>query len=283
MSRPAHTALNTTMNATPILNLQAASNGSPAMSHPILNRTRGYIESRWLDLRWRLDQKTKSGFGWAEYLLLAAVIVMLSACSHVSPRVDVREPTTLKPVVARAERPSNGAIYSATAQPLFEDRRARNVGDLLTVTINEKLNAVQKTNSSTSRTGNTAIDVPTLKGLPGKSFLGAGVAATSENKFEGKGEASSNNLFEGSITVTVIDVLPNGHLVIAGEKQIGINRDVEGLRLSGVVQPSSIMAGNVVSSTQVADARVEYRGRGTINEAQSPGWLARFFLTVSPF
>ena len=248
-----------------------------------LDRTRRYLEDCWLQLRWQIDQHHKGAFAWIDYAVLCVAVLLLVGCSHIAPAVDVRQPTTLRPVAPSPVRAANGAIYHASIQPLFEDRRARAVGDILTITINEKLNAVQKSNSSVEKSGGTTLDVPTLKGLPGKSFLGAGVSATSENKFEGKGEASSNNVFEGSITVTVIDVLPNGHLIVAGEKQIGINRDVQAMRVSGVVNPVTIMAGNTVSSTQVADARIEYRGRGALNEAQAPGWLARFFLTVSPF
>ncbi|MDX2218635.1 MAG: flagellar basal body L-ring protein FlgH [Burkholderiales bacterium] len=252
-------------------------------THLPFDRARHYIEDRWLQLRWQFHQHQKGPFGWVDYAVLCIAVLLLVGCSHIAPSVDVRQPTTLRPVAASPVRPANGAIYHASIQPLFEDRRARNIGDILTININERLSATQKSNSSVERAGGTSLDVPTLQGLPGKRFLGAAVSATSENKFEGKGEATSNNVFEGTITVTVIDLLPNGHLVVAGEKQIGINRDVQAMRVSGVVNPVTIMAGNTVSSTQVADARIEYRGRGAMNEAQSPGWLARFFMTVAPF
>lgn len=250
---------------------------------PIIDRARHFVEDRWLSLRWQFDQHHKGNFGWLDYAVLVIAVLLLAGCQTINPTVDIRHPTTRPPVVAQPVRATNGAIYHASVQPFFEDRRARQVGDTITITIAEKLSATQKSNSSVEKTGGTSLDVPLIKGLPGKSFQGASVSATSDNKFEGKGEATSNNVFEGSITVTVIDVLPNGHLIVAGEKQIGINRDVQVIRLSGVVNPVTIMAGNSVSSTQVADARIEYRGRGALNEAQAPGWLARFFLTVAPF
>ena len=103
------------------------------------------------------------------------------------------------------------------------------------------------------------------------------------NAFSGKGGTESANTFTGSITATVVDVLPNGHLVITGEKQIGVNQNVDVLRFSGTVDPRALQPGSIVNSTQVANVRVESRGRGAQNEAQAMGWLGRFFNTVTPF
>ena len=108
------------------------------------------------------------------------------------------------------------------------------------------------------------------------------MAASSANTLDGKGESASNNDFTGTITVTVIEVLANGNLLVSGEKQVGINQGSEFIRFSGVVNPTAIN-GNTVSSVQVADARLEYRATGYIDEAQQMGWLSRFFLSVLPF
>jgi len=187
--------------------------------------------------------------------------------------------------------PANGAIYQAqyvpqpgyNHRPLFEDRRARSVGDILTININETTAASKKSGSSAARNGSAAFSVSGLAGLPGKSLLGSNLAADSASTFEGKGDSASNNAFTGIITVTVIEVLPNGNLLVSGEKQIGINQGSEFVRFSGVVNPSAISSGNAVSSAQVADARIEYRGNGYIDEAQTMGWLARFFLSFLAF
>jgi flagellar L-ring protein precursor FlgH len=85
------------------------------------------------------------------------------------------------------------------------------------------------------------------------------------------------------LTTTVVGVLPNGNLQVAGEKQIAINRGSEHIRFSGVVDPRSITGSNTVSSTQVADARIEFRSKGVMDEVQTMGWLQRFFLNISPF
>jgi flagellar L-ring protein precursor FlgH len=196
-----------------------------------------------------------------------------------------------RPVPSPAPAEANGSIYRGTQQagggyrymPLFEDRRPRNVGDTLVIVINEKTNASKKSSSGASRTGAVSASVPVVQGLPGKSFQGASLSAESSNVFNGKGESQSNNDFTGTITVTVIEVLPNGNLLVSGEKQIGINQGSEFIRFSGVVNPATIVNGNTVSSVQVADARLEYRSNGYIDEAQVMGWLARFFLSFLPF
>lgn len=215
--------------------------------------------------------------------LLPLALLLLSACATVPP-TNVHQPMTARPAPAPAAQPSDGAIYHANAPlSLFEMKRARNVGDILTIQINEKTAATKKGNSAASRKTSHDFSVDTLQGLPGKSFLGASLAASGNHQFEGKGESNSSDSFTGTITVTVIEVLPNGNLLVSGEKQLGINQGTEFIRFSGVVDPATIGFGNSVSSTQVADARIEYRGNGYVDEAQIMGWLARFFLTFLPF
>ncbi len=188
------------------------------------------------------------------------------------------------PVVpAAAAAPTGGIFQPAAYRPLFEDRKPRFVGDLLTITINERLNASQKANSSAERKSDVEVALPGVKGIFGRKINPLDAKASTANTFDGKGATESSNLFTGTITVTVIEVLANGNLRVAGEKQIGIRQNSEVLRISGVIDPAQIQPGNVVSSTQVADTRLDYRGGGYIEEAQIQGWLARFFNAVSPF
>ena len=212
-------------------------------------------------------------------------VALLAGCAPF-PKVEVREPTSVRPApVVRAPQ-LNGAIYQQAAfRPLFEDNRARFVGDILTININETLTASQAKQSSASKTGSVTMANPQVK-LPIGGSLGANIisaSGSSSNTFDGKGSTNSTNAFSGTITVTVMDVLPNGNLVVSGEKQIGNNRQVETVKFSGVVNPINIVNGNTVSSTQIADARIELRGQGQVDEAQAMGWLARFFLTFLPF
>ena len=221
----------------------------------------------------------------------AGLALMLLAACATTPPASVHQPMSARPAPTPAAVPANGAIYQAQYQaqlgyanrPLFEDRRARAVGDILTININETTAASKKSGSTAARTGGNNMSVTGLAGLPGKGLLGSNLAASSASTFEGKGDSASNNAFTGIITVTVIEVLPNGNLLVSGEKQIGINQGSEFVRFSGVVNPATVTSGNVVSSTQVADARLEYRGNGYIDEAQTMGWLARVFLSVLPF
>jgi flagellar L-ring protein precursor FlgH len=208
---------------------------------------------------------------------------LLPACAINQPPI-VHQPMSARPPAQPAQANANGAIYQNTSyRPLFEDRRARFVGDTLTITIAEKTAANKKSGSSAERAGTASIAVPTVSGLPGKTFQGAALDASTSNKFDGKGAASAANDFTGTITVTVIDVLPNGNLLVSGEKQIAMSQGTEFVRFSGVVNPVTVSAANTVTSTQVADARIEYRANGYIDEAQTMGWLARFFNNVLPF
>jgi len=218
----------------------------------------------------------------AKALLPAMVAFILAACNTVPP-TNVHQPMTARPA-PRNDAQANGSIYQAGAsRTLFEDRRARYVGDTMTIVIAETTSASTKSNTNVSKTSNISASVPTISGLPGKSFQGLSLAAETANTMAGKGDAAANNVFTGNITVTVIDVMPNGNLLVSGEKQVSIGHGTEYIRLSGVVNPYFISSANAISSANVADARIEYKESGAISEAQVMGWLARFFLSVLPF
>jgi len=219
----------------------------------------------------------------------AVAFGVLAGCLTTTPATSVLQPMSVRPPMAAVPQAANGGIYQASYQPaagyrpLFEDRRARNVGDTITINIVENTAANKKSDSSTKRSSDNKFGVTNVTGLPGKSFLGAGLAADSDFKFSGEGAANSNNEFKGTLTVTVTEVLPNGNLTVSGEKQVGIGPGSEFIRLSGVVNPIYITGANSVNSVQVADARIEYRANGQIANAQNMGWLSRFFLNVLPF
>ena len=214
-------------------------------------------------------------------MMLATLV--LAACETVPPTY-VHQPMTVRPSPRGETPPANGSIYQAGAsRTLFEDRRARYVGDTMTIVIAETTSASTKSNTNVSRATNISASIPTVSGLPGKSLQGLTLSAESENTLAGKGDAAANNVFTGNITVTVIEVLPNGNLLVSGEKQVSIGHGTEYIRLSGVVNPYFISTANTISSANVADARIEYRATGAISEAQVMGWLARFFMSVLPF
>ena len=217
---------------------------------------------------------------WA---LLVLLLCTLSGCGLLSPRVDVADTTPVLPVAPATVQASNGSIFhAANYRPLFEDHRARLVGDTLTVQIIEKVSATQKSTSSLDKTGTLSASVTALPGVRPAAFARAGADGTSSNTFAGKGTTENSNDFNGTITVVVRSVLPNGHLLITGEKQIGVNENVDVLRFSGQVDPRAIQPGNAVQSAAIANVRLEQRGRGAQAEAQAVGWLSRIFLNLMP-
>ncbi len=218
-------------------------------------------------------------------LAVLGAALWLGACTTPlpPPRVDVQGPMQAMPAATPAPLVRNGAIYQqASYRPIFEDHRARLVGDTLTVQIVENVSASQKSNSTVDKSGSLKGSITALPGVSANSFGTASIGGSSSNTFAGKGETQNTNAFSGNITAIVIDVLPNGHLVIAGEKQIGVNHNVDVLRFSGQVDPRAIQIGNVVASANIANVRIEQRGRGQQAEAQGIGWLSRFFLNVLP-
>jgi flagellar L-ring protein precursor FlgH len=217
-------------------------------------------------------------------VLFAACVTLLGGCANwYAPRVDVGATAPALPVPMPEQKATNGAIFQAGQyRPLFEDHRARLVGDTLTVNILEKVSATQSSKSTIDKSGSVEASVTALPFLGTKPFGKASASGSSANTFEGKGATENTNDFSGTITVIVTGVLANGHLQIAGEKQIGVNSNVDVLRFSGQVDPRNIQSGNMVQSTAIANVRVEHRGRGAQADANRVGWLSRFFLSVLP-
>lgn len=222
---------------------------------------------------------------FASVLVTAA---LLGGCAYMpqQPKVDFVEATPVRAVAAPApgQVTATGSLFhSVSYVPGFEDRRARMVGDTVTINIVENVSASQKTLSTINRTATTDAGITAFPLLRSADLAKAGVGASSNNAFSGKGGTESTNTFSGTITTTVLEVLPNGHLVVAGDKQIGVGQNVDVLRFSGTVDPRLVQPGSVINSTQVANVRVESKGRGAQQEAQTMGWVARFFLTLLPF
>lgn len=220
--------------------------------------------------------------------LLALLLGTVTGCA-ITPATNVHQPMS-----ARPEQPVpldvGGSIFRASYStqanrytPMFEDRRARYVGDTIIVTLNERTNASKKSDSSVDRNSGMSLTAPMFTGMPVMPLMNMTGTGSTENTFSGKGTSASNNVFTGTIAVTVIEVLPNGNLLVSGEKQIGINQGQEFIRFSGVVNPVMIGNNSTISSTQVADSRIEYRGNGYIDEAQTMGWFSRLFMSISPF
>jgi flagellar L-ring protein precursor FlgH len=219
--------------------------------------------------------------------LLLATGALCSACQQLPQKasVDFAEPKIAQSAQpAAVNRPATGSLFQAVGyRPSFEDRRARQLGDTVTIQIIENVAASQKSTSTVNRS--SSVD-SAVTALPMQSLAGLNrfdIGASSNNNFSGKGGTESANTFLSSITATVIEVLPNGHLVVAGEKQIGVNQNVDVLRFSGTVDPRLVQPGSTISSTQVANVRIDSRGRGAQGEAQTVGWISRLLLSFQPF
>jgi flagellar L-ring protein precursor FlgH len=214
---------------------------------------------------------------------LALILLFVAGCAQI-PRASVVGEQEQISIVDRPPPIPNGSIYQARQgyQPLFEDRRPRSVGDILTIVLDEEVSASKNSQSNAGRSGSASLDLAQVPDVL-DVLAEYGFDISGESDFTGSGGSQANNSFTGTITVSVLEVMNNGNLRVRGEKQIAINQGTEFIRFSGVVNPRTITAQNNVPSTQVADARIEYVGDGYINEAQHMGWLQRFFLNVSPF
>ncbi|MFN3886410.1 MAG: flagellar basal body L-ring protein FlgH [Aquabacterium sp.] len=217
-------------------------------------------------------------------LIAALCALALSGCVTLNPKVEVVEPTQVRPAPVAQPVANTGSIFqSAGYRPLYETHRARMVGDIITIVINEQLKANQEKTTTIQKDGKVSSGITAVPLIGASALAKLEAAGNSNNTFNGKGSAKADNQFEGTITATVVEVLPNGHLVVSAEKQIGIGANVDVLRFSGQIDPMAIQRDNSVSSQKVANVRVEQRGQGSQQEAQGIGWLSRVFLSISPF
>ncbi|WP_414477751.1 flagellar basal body L-ring protein FlgH [Pseudomonas aeruginosa] len=171
-------------------------------------------------------------------------------------------------------------------QNLYDDRKAFRVGDIITITLNEKTQASKKANSDIQKDSKTKMGLTSLfgSGITTNNPIGGGDLSLSaeyggSRDAKGDSQAGQSNSLTGSITVTVAEVLPNGILSVRGEKWMTLNTGNELVRIAGLVRADDIATDNTVSSTRVADARITYSGTGAFADASQPGWLDRFFLS----
>jgi len=228
---------------------------------------------------------------WSHIILVLLSATLLVGCNTAPKRDPAYAP--VRPVVAAETPQGNGSIYqSGFEKSWFENIRARRVGDMLTIKLAEKTDAKKEATTATKKANTTTISNPTILGstpqfsAPGflplannnDNTLAFGLSSASD--FSGEGESEQNNELTGDITVTVIEVLANGYLVIRGEKRIGINQGNEYVRVSGIVRPTDIDSDNTVLSTRLADPTIVYVGDGAVADSNSIGWLAKFFISA---
>ncbi|MEO8225679.1 MAG: flagellar basal body L-ring protein FlgH [Gammaproteobacteria bacterium] len=221
----------------------------------------------------------------AQLGVVAVTLVALSACStgYMGARPGAYPPAP-SPQYAAAAAPS-GTIYQPTrGLTLFEDIKARQVGDTVTIKLAESTQASKSASTDAKKDSSIDTGLPTVVGT-GLSVGGKNVLNSewkSGQAFGGKGSSSQSNQLSGNITVTVAEVYPNGNMLIRGEKWLTLNQGEEFVQITGIVRPVDIGPDNSVASYKVADARITYAGKGALADSNSPGLLARFFMKLWP-
>ena len=216
------------------------------------------------------------------YFASMLVILLLAACT--SPTRGDPEYAPALPKQVYVPQDSTGSIYKlGTAWMLHEDLKARAIGDMVIVLLDEKTDAEKTAETGTSKSTSTSIIDPIIMGSSvtsdGEAILENDLS--SDHSFSGKGDSKQSNSLKGSITVVVVDVLSNGNLVVQGEKWININQGEEYVRLRGIVRRIDISPDNTIPSIRVANAEIQYSGDSTLDSSNNMGWLAKFF--NSPF
>jgi flagellar L-ring protein precursor FlgH len=210
--------------------------------------------------------------------LLVSGLVMLQGCTAMSRERPVPDDPYYAPVRAETmmqNDPHSGAIFQPSRNySLYGDTVALNVGDVLTVELEESTQASKNAESSITKDTDISLPNPTVLG---RANFDLATDVNVERDFQGAADADQSNSLNGSITVTVTEVLPNGVLRIRGEKWLSLTNGDEYIRLTGMVRPQDISPDNVVTSNRIADARIAYGGTGDFDQANQMGWLPRFF------
>ena len=217
---------------------------------------------------------------------LARITLALSLLAGCATQMQEHESQMFAPVYPVPEVPferamPTGGIYSDGARGMFAaDRRAAQVGDVLTVDFSERFSARKTQSAGNSRSSSYDLDLPDVLGI---GIADGAFSSGSSSRFNGSGSAAQSNSLTGRVSVTVVRVQSNGNLEIMGQKQLTLNNGREYIRLTGVVRPMDISAGNVVSSDRIAHAAIQYVGAGDTHDTGRQGWLHRTATAVSPF
>ena len=216
-------------------------------------------------------------------IIILISFFILGGCATYIEEANNQQFKPLRPSFEEFERaePSNGSIYSTSSSGLFSsDRRAKKVGDILSVTLSETFSSNKAVTNSSAKADNIGAEVgPT--GFMKNFRLSGSVAKT--NSFAGSMATNQSNSLSGTLSATIVRVFPNGNLEIKGQKKLRITEGTEYIRLSGIIRPEDISTTNTVSSAKIAEAQIEYVGAGILDSATKPGWGSKIFRAISPF
>lgn len=217
--------------------------------------------------------------------LLAATVIAATAMAA-TPALAKRHPhvsgfEATMPAMPQPH-PADGSIFNVSAgyAPLYGGTRAFAVGDPLTVLLVESTTTSKTVAAKNSRTGGVSITPPTAGPF---AIDPNALKASNDSSFNGQGNAAQTNSLAGSLSVTIAEVRPNGTALIRGEKRMKLSQGDEWIQISGIVRLSDIDPNNTITSTRVADAHIEYSGKGALQQASRQGWLGQFFNIIAPF
>ncbi|GAB1258128.1 flagellar basal body L-ring protein FlgH [Aurantivibrio plasticivorans] len=232
-----------------------------------------------------IDWKNTSRWITRGMILLAMSV--LQACV-IAPPPEPDDPYYAPVVHASAGIPksSEGSLFQdGLAIQLYNDQKAHRVGDIITVMLDERTVSSKSSTTSVTKDNSAQFNEDADQGIllgTNPTFKNLSMLTNIEQsrEFEGEAESDQSNRLMGNITVTVADILPNGNLVVRGEKWMTLNQGEEFIRVSGIIRPQDVSAANTVLSTKLANARIAYSGTGTLANSQTMGWLGKVFNSV---
>lgn len=227
-----------------------------------------------------------------KWKLLFFSFAVMYGCSSTPERMERFSYEPSYPMnLAQSPQSQNGSLYRpANSVNLFNDSRAHRVGDIITIKLVEKFNAKKKDEASYDKSNRADFGVSTPLNFLGRSAgqiyspLGSGgIGYGSSSNFKGKSDVKQDSSVNGFVAVTVIEVIPNGNLVVRGEKWITVHDGEEKIQFAGIIRPQDIEPDNTIASTKVADVRMVYKDTGIAGDTARPGAVTKFLSKFWPF
>lgn len=223
--------------------------------------------------------------------ILLISLLLLSSCGGKQYSKVVEIPEPLEEIQHPAEIPrSDGSLWSTHNNSMFSDHKAKNIGDIVTVTISEKASATKEATTESGKTSSWTAGIPNFLGLESSDFITDSnlnltnlINANVSNSFDGKGKTVRTDNLSASLTTQVVGRYPNGNLKIRGGKEVMVNSEIQIIYITGIIRPVDITAANTIDSEKILNARISYTGKGVISDKQEPGWLGRTIDYVWPF
>lgn len=221
-----------------------------------------------------------------KYILFPVISLLIAGCVY--QQAEVKSPAFDEQLVRPKPNYSGGSLWQDSSSGLAEDYKARRKGDILTILIAEQSSASKQANTATKRDTSVSAGIPNLLGVESAGLarsldLANLLNASYTSKYDGSGSTSRDENLRATITAKVMDILPNGNLLIEGRRNVKVNNEEQVIVLEGTVRPRDINTDNVINSSNIADAKISYTGNGVLSDRQRPGWLMNFLEKLWPF